>query len=226
MNAIIKILNSVLIPINNLLSQINSKTAATIKQGYIFVMFLICAIMAIVGINMGMGSAKKAGIQLVETTNNAFDIDVRMSKQNVQFNSLMESDILSEYDKTAEKENVPALENTNVPEEIKIVENDNTGKPKGILNSPINNEEPAPIKSMNSEISEPPIESAVKNPVLENKASATIEETPKLGFEKTAVEKKSEPEKKSQANNDKWQPAGKNQNVNILPMENNPGVVE
>jgi type II secretory pathway pseudopilin PulG len=103
----------------------NQRTLDMIRQMYIFVIVIICIAGVIIGITMGKKTAKKTGIQMVETSNRAFDLDIQQSREDGGFGAILEGELQSE------KENpdglsarVPAREKPFADDSLGIVEPD------------------------------------------------------------------------------------------------------
>jgi hypothetical protein len=111
MNALEKILSPVISAINGIFEKINPRTSDMIRQSYILIIVVIGIGGAILGASSGKHAAKKTGVQMAETTNQIFDLDIKQAKAEGGFGSLIESE--SENSPAAKdiiKEAAPARE--------------------------------------------------------------------------------------------------------------------
>ena len=65
MNPVFKIINNLIISINNIIDSMNLRTVQTIKRGFFLFIFLMCIAGLIIGYNMG---TKAARIKFVNDT--------------------------------------------------------------------------------------------------------------------------------------------------------------
>ncbi|MGL4370157.1 MAG: hypothetical protein ACRCUT_10880 [Spirochaetota bacterium] len=123
MNALEKILAPVINAINGIFDGLPDRTKDMIRQTYIFIIVAICIAGVIIGVTMGKKAAKKTGIQMAETTNRIFDLDIRQSRDEGQFSSLLESESAREMEmKDAPKEAAPAKEAPFAEDSARIAE--------------------------------------------------------------------------------------------------------
>jgi hypothetical protein len=123
MNALEKILTPVFAAINGIFDKINPRTSNMIRQGYIFLIVAMCIIGAIIGFTSGRKSAKKTGIQMADTTNQIFDLDIQQAQTEGRFGALLESESDRELDKRdALKEKAPGRETAIADDSSTIIE--------------------------------------------------------------------------------------------------------
>jgi len=96
MNAIIKIISKIFTPVNDLLNNIDSKTAETIKVSFYFFIFVLALGGAYFGYTKGTDSAKIKSPPLAEITNEVFDIDMSRERGTRSFNSILDRDLINE----------------------------------------------------------------------------------------------------------------------------------
>lgn len=102
MNPIVKIISNIIIKINYLIENIDRRTADTIKQVLIFFVVTSVVLSIIFGYMMGKKSAKRHGKQIIGSTNTAFETEIKRSRDEGKFRSMLESDLIKEMD-TADK---------------------------------------------------------------------------------------------------------------------------
>ena len=122
MNALEKILSPVFAAINSIFDKINPRTADMIRQGFLFFIVSICIVGAVIGFTLGKKAAKKTGVQMAETTNQIFDLDIQQSQSEGRFGALLESESDKELDtRDIMKQKAPALEK-GLSDETTIIE--------------------------------------------------------------------------------------------------------
>ena len=123
MNALEKILRPLVVAVNSLFDKMNPRTSDMIRQTYIFLIVAICIVGAIIGFSIGKKSAKKTGIQMAETTNQIFDLDIQQGRDDASFGSLLESETSSEMKmKDTLKEAAPTREGALAEDQSRIAE--------------------------------------------------------------------------------------------------------
>lgn len=123
MNALGKILQPLTVIINNLFDRMNPRTADMIRQSYLFIIVTICIGGLILGVTLGKHAAKKTGIQMAETTNQIFDLDIKQSRGEGGFGSLIDSETENEASrKDLVKEPAPGREHAIADDSATIVE--------------------------------------------------------------------------------------------------------
>ncbi len=96
MNPIVKIISQGISGINGLLDGMGQRTADTIRQAFFTVTALFLIAGAIAGYFMGQKSARRSGTQLVESTNDAFRIDIKKDRRAGDFRSMLDSELINE----------------------------------------------------------------------------------------------------------------------------------
>lgn len=96
MNGIFAIINKLVSAVDGLINSISPSLAATIKNTYFFIIFLLAVAAVVIGINMGKGSAKVGGAPIVDSTNDAFKYTVKKEKTEGSFQELIDRDLISE----------------------------------------------------------------------------------------------------------------------------------
>lgn len=94
MNFISKIIEQVIISLNNRINNLNEQTVETIKRGF----FSIVAVLVIIGIFVGYYSGKDAAhnksTSIAEYTNDVFEVDVKRQREDGNFRSMLETEML------------------------------------------------------------------------------------------------------------------------------------
>jgi hypothetical protein len=109
--------------INALFDGMNRRTADMIRQIYIFLIVVFCIIGIIIGSSMGKKSARKSGVQLADTTNSVFSIEIQTARANGKYDSILEGGMESGLDmKDAPKQTAPAREKLSPEDSLRIVE--------------------------------------------------------------------------------------------------------
>ncbi|HEY1406283.1 MAG TPA: hypothetical protein VF857_06725 [Spirochaetota bacterium] len=123
MNALSKILNPLVKTFNGVVDNMGQRTIDMIRQTYLFIIVALCVIGIIIGFSLGKKSAKKTGMQLVETTNRAFDADIMQSREEGGFGAILEGDLQSEKENPeASAMRLPAREKVEMDNQIRIAE--------------------------------------------------------------------------------------------------------
>lgn len=124
-----KILSAIFSPIAHLIDNMPMRTVTSIKQS--FYMIIIIGVLAgvTIGIIKGKNAAKISGMNLVETANDTFEFDQNFERKSPHFNSMIESDGLSERE-TGDfpKQDFPANERLNPASRDFVVEADRDRK--------------------------------------------------------------------------------------------------
>lgn len=102
MSALDKVLAPLFAAINGIFDKINPRTADMIRQSYILLIVVICVGGLIIGATFGKRAAHKTGVQMAETTNQVFDLDIKQGREDGGFGSLIEP----------EAENMPEARDT------------------------------------------------------------------------------------------------------------------
>jgi hypothetical protein len=123
MNPIMKILEPLTRAFNDTIDGMPRKTAEMIRQTFILIIVILCIAGAVIGFTKGKHSAKKTGIQMAETTNDIFDIDIQQRREGGKFESVLDSEIESGLDmKDPEKKGLPAREKLAAEDSVRIAE--------------------------------------------------------------------------------------------------------
>ena len=134
MNALSKLFAPISKAVNGIFDNLNSRTADMIRQMYLFLIFALCIVGLVIGASLGKKSAKKAGMQIVETTNRAFDADIMQSREDGGFGAILEGSMQSEKENPESSPmRMPARESIEMENNIHIVEAD---KDRHIRTSP------------------------------------------------------------------------------------------
>lgn len=123
MNPISKLLAPFTRAFNSIIDGMPRKTAEMIRQTYVLIIVILCIAGAFIGFTKGRHSAKKTGIQMAETTNDIFDIDIQQKREGGKFDSVLDSEIESGLDmKDPEKKGLPAREKLAAEDSVRISE--------------------------------------------------------------------------------------------------------
>ncbi len=98
MNPVFKIINNLIISINNIIDSMNLRTVQTIKRGFFFFTFLMCIAGIIIGYNMGTKAARIKSPPLAEFVNDTFINDISRERDTGSFSGMIESEIIKESD--------------------------------------------------------------------------------------------------------------------------------
>jgi hypothetical protein len=79
-----------------MIDSIDIRTQQSIKEGFFFLVFLLCIGAVFLGYNLGKQSAKPAGKPYAEVTNDVFDLDIKMKKEPGSFQSMLESALMEQ----------------------------------------------------------------------------------------------------------------------------------
>lgn len=96
MNPIVNLITSFLISINRLLDSLTLQTIQNIKRGFYFIIFLMCIIGVIIGINMGKKAAKIKSPPFAEYVNDTFRIDLNRERDAADFSELLEKEVVNQ----------------------------------------------------------------------------------------------------------------------------------
>ena len=106
MNIFIKGLNKFLILINNFLDNLDKKYVDMIRQLFFLIVTVLAIGSAIFGFIQGRNAAQKGGIRIINTTNDAFDLDIQQDKDDFLFKDVMEKELKNELDKKQTKKDI------------------------------------------------------------------------------------------------------------------------
>ena len=90
------IINKFFIPINKIINSIDKKTVNSIKRGYLFLIFILCILAAIIGFGSGKDSAKIPSEPLVNTNKDLFEYEVMRKRKHFLSVDILETDRISE----------------------------------------------------------------------------------------------------------------------------------
>ncbi len=125
MNALSKLIAPISNAVNGIFDNMGSRTVDMIRQTYLFLIFALCIVGLIIGASIGKKSAKKTGMQIVETTNRVFDADIMQSREEGGFGTILEGSMQSEKINTeGSPMRMPARESIEMENNIHIVEAD------------------------------------------------------------------------------------------------------
>lgn len=130
MNPIQKILHSTIVTINSLLDKIDKNTANTIKQSYYLLMTIAVIIATAVGFVSGKSSAEKKGIQIISSTNDAFEIDIKRKRDDGTFKTMLADEFIEEKDKLQLSNEQYTMPTNRMIENKNIIEPENDIKDK------------------------------------------------------------------------------------------------
>lgn len=99
MNILIKGLNKFLIIINGFLDNLDKKYVDMIRQLFFLIVIGLGIGAIIFGFIRGRSAAQKGGIRIINTTNDAFDIDIQQEKEDFLFKDIMEKELRNELNK-------------------------------------------------------------------------------------------------------------------------------
>jgi len=132
MNPVIQIIQKIIITINRLIDGLNKNTVKSIKQGASFLLFILVMTGIIIGFISGRESARIKAPPLARTANETFDVDISREKDEGNFGSMLESQLLNEtrYSKL-NKVRFPSKENMSPYYQKGIIEHDKGKKDDG-----------------------------------------------------------------------------------------------
>jgi hypothetical protein len=123
MNPLSKLLSPLTRAVNSTIDGMPRKTVEMIRQTYVLIIVILCIAGAVIGFAKGRHSAKKTGIQMAETTNDIFDIDIQSRREGGKFDSVLDSELESGLDmKDPEKKGLPAREKLAAEDSVRISE--------------------------------------------------------------------------------------------------------
>lgn len=110
MNPITSILQTIIRIINQMIDSIDIRTQQSIKEGFFFFVFLLSIGAIFLGYHLGKQSAKPAGKPYAEITNDVFDLDIKMKKDPGSFQSMLETALMEQQQRTDNKLTYPTKE--------------------------------------------------------------------------------------------------------------------
>ncbi len=123
MNPLVNILSKIIMMINSSLDRIDRKKAESIKQGFIFLVFVLSVVTIIIGYRMGRDSVKRTGTPLIKGTKDLFEIDIKRERETPRYGGMIDSDALSEIkDIEYKKITFPSREGLNLEATEKLAE--------------------------------------------------------------------------------------------------------
>lgn len=108
MNIIRLLMSGAVQLINKMIDGIDIRTQQTIKEGFFFIIFILCIGAIFFGYNLGKQAAKPAGKSHVETTNDVFDLHIKMSRDPGTFQSMLTQALLQQQQFSDTKAAFPA----------------------------------------------------------------------------------------------------------------------
>ncbi|MBN1531848.1 MAG: hypothetical protein JXA20_04235 [Spirochaetes bacterium] len=82
--------------LDGLLNRIDRRTAATIRNGFFGIVFILMVIGAFMGYNMGTDSARIKSPSIISTTDEIFDIDISRSRPEGAFSEMLDTENIRE----------------------------------------------------------------------------------------------------------------------------------
>jgi len=129
MNPLTRIINMIIQTVNRIIGSIDGKTANLIKQVYMILIIILIVAGIITGFTMGRESARIKTPPLNETTNDSFELDMRLEKDEASFGLTARSKLLIEQkEHQAEKIKFPSTDRLEPDYDRGIIENDSSIK--------------------------------------------------------------------------------------------------
>ncbi|GAB4111540.1 MAG: hypothetical protein Kow00102_19710 [Spirochaetota bacterium] len=175
MNPIASILQTIVRMINRMIDSIDIRTQQSIKEGFFFLVFLLCIGAVFLGYHLGKQSAKPAGKPYAEITNDVFDLDIKMKKEPGSFQSMLEGALMEQRQQLSDnkltyptKEDEPMTmpaKPIDIPKDIKEIQKPLSGLDDTKPVEPINPDyTPSVVKPVDSlkQTQEKPVASPLK----------------------------------------------------------------
>ena len=141
MNPIKKIFTSIIVSINRFIESLNYKTIDSIKNGFYFIVFVMCVAGIIIGYRIGSGSAKIQTSPLTDYVNDTFRL--KMNNNDGDFSEILQSELLNEAPmNNFSKYDFPSRESFNPEFKQGIMESDNKIQDPDISSKPFKPETP------------------------------------------------------------------------------------
>jgi hypothetical protein len=89
MKKIGEFIHIIIVTLNNLIGNVDKKTTEMIKQSYYLIFFIGIVVAIAIGYMKGKDAAPKAGIQIAKSTDDIFEFDMKMKRDDANFKKLL-----------------------------------------------------------------------------------------------------------------------------------------
>lgn len=227
----IKIINKLLSMFNHFVNNLDFKTRTMIKQSFILFIVVASFIGLGIGVTLGRRAAHQGGVQIIDETNEIFDIDISRERERVLFQDLVDQPSVVESEKAEIEKAEPEEKKFQMMEKEELLEKDEavaapidvfktkeTAKPLTV------DEKNQPIEKGNESL--PGNASDSNNSPTQ--AEIIIGEEDKLVTENPLPSEKPTDKPSEQEQEKKWEPAGEqtDKSENLIPLKKEEEIIE